>query len=84
MAIKLLLGSIAACAWLAGIIVSSPAIAENTKFSEDGMAKNSKRDIADSPRKVRPVADHHKDIRACLDAGKSGAVIKCANKSRPR
>ncbi len=84
MQIKLALTAIAASAWLAGTILSFPAIAEDTQFGEDGMARNSKRDITAPARKARPAADHHKDVRGCLNAGKNDVVIKCANKSRPR
>jgi hypothetical protein len=58
------------------------AIAEDTKFSEDGMAKNSKRDIAVSVRNTRPANDHHRDARKCLDGDKNEALIKCAQKYR--
>jgi len=36
-----------------------------------------------SVRNTRPRTDGHKDVRACLDAGKNDAIIKCANKYRP-
>ena len=84
MHIKLLLGTITAGALLSCAMPGFEAIAEDAKVDESGMARNSKRDITGRARKVRPAADHHKDVRACLDAGKNDAVIKCANKSRPR
>ena len=69
-------------ACLSGAIFGVQAIAEDTKFSEDGVAKNSKRDIAVSVRNTRPANDHHKDARKCLDGDKNEAVIKCAQKYR--
>ena len=69
-------------ACLSGAIFGVQAIAEDTKFSEDGVAKNSKRDIAGSVRNTRPANDHHKDARKCLDGDKNEAVIKCAQKYR--
>ena len=45
MQIKFILAAAGTVACLTGAIFNMPAIAENSKFSEDGMAKNSKRDI---------------------------------------
>jgi hypothetical protein len=33
-------------------------------------------------RNTRPKADRHRDARACLEAGKNEAIIRCANKYR--
>ena len=82
MQIKFILAAAGTVACLSGAIFSMPAIAENSKFSEDGMAKNSKRDIADSVRNTRPAKDHHSDARKCLNKDKKEAVIKCAQKYR--
>ena len=82
MQIKFILAAAGTVACLSGAIFSMPAIAENSKFSEDGMAKNSKRDIADSVRNTRPAQDHHRDARKCLDGDKNEAIIKCAQKYR--
>ena len=82
MQIKFILAAAGTVACLSGAIFSMPAIAENSKFSEDGMAKNSKRDIADSTHTTRPAKDHHKDARKCLDGGKNDDIIKCARKYR--
>ena len=35
-----------------------------------------------SVRNTRPRTDRHKDARACLDAGKTEAIIRCAQKYR--
>ena len=82
MQIKFILTAAGTVAWLSSAIFSVQAIAENTKFSEDGMAKNSKRDIADSVHNTRPAKDHHRDARKCLDGDKNEAIIKCAQKYR--
>ena len=82
MQIKFILATVGTVACLSGAIFNVPAIAENSKFSEDGMAKNSKRDIADSVHTTRPAKDHHKDARKCLDGGKNEDIIKCARKYR--
>ena len=82
MQIRFILAAAGTVACLSGAIFSMPAIAENSKFSEDGMAKNSKRDIADSVRNTRPAKDHHRDARKCLDGAKNEAIIKCAQKYR--
>ena len=82
MQIKFILATAGTVAFLSNAIFSMQAIAENTKFSEDGMAKNSKRDIADSVRDTRPAKDHHRDARKCLDKDKNEDVIKCARKYR--
>jgi hypothetical protein len=82
MQIKFILAAAGTVACLSGAIFGMQAIAENSKFSEDGMAKNSKRDIADSVRNTRPAKDHHKDARKCLNEGKNEAVIRCAQKYR--
>ena len=82
MQIKFLLAAVATLTCLSGGM-SSPVLAEKTKFGEeDGMAKNSKRDIDVAVRNTRPAKDHHKDARRCLDAGKNEAISKCANKYR--
>ena len=81
MQIRFILAAAGTVACLSGAIFSMPAIAENTKFSEDGMAKNSKRDIAEA-HNTRPAKDHHKDARKCLDGDKNEAIIKCAQKYR--
>jgi len=49
---------------------------------EQHMAKTVKPVKTVSVRNTRPRIDRHKDARACLDAGKNEAVIKCANKYR--
>ena len=82
MQIKFILAAAGTVACLSGAIFGMQAIAEDSKFSEDGMAKNSKRDIADSVRNTRPAKDHHKDARKCLDEDKNEAIIKCARKYR--
>ena len=82
MQIKFILAAAGTVVYLSNAIFGMQAIAENTKFSEDGMAKNSKRDIADSHHNTRPAKDHHKDARKCLDQGKNEDVIKCARKYR--
>ena len=82
MQIKSILAAVGTVACLASAIFSAQAIAEISKFSEDGMAKNSKRDIADSAPNTRPAKDHHKDARKCLDKDKNEDVIKCAKKYR--
>ena len=82
MQIKFILAAAATVACLSGALFGMQAIAEDTKFSEDGMAKNSKRDIADSERNSRPAIDRHKDARHCLDGGKNKAIIVCAQKYR--
>ena len=82
MQIKFILAAAGTVACLSGAIFGMQAIAEDTKFSEDGRAKNSKRDIADSVRNTRPAKDHHKDARKCLDEDKNEAIIKCARKYR--
>ena len=82
MQIKMFLAAMGTLACLSGGIFSLQAMAENTQFGEDGMAKNSKRDITVSVRNTRPATDRHKDARRCLDAGKSAAISKCANKYR--
>lgn len=78
MQIKPILGATAVVACLSG----AQAIAEDSKFPEDGMAKNSKRDIATQARDTRPANDRHKDARKCLDEDKNEAIIKCAQKYR--
>jgi hypothetical protein len=80
MQIKLILAAVATFACLSGGIFSLQALAEDSKFGEEGMSKNSKRDINVAVRNTRPMADHHKDARACLDKGKNETIIKCANK----
>lgn len=82
MQIKFILAAVGTFAYLSSAIFSMQAIAENTKFSDDGMAKNSKRDIAGSVHNTRPAKDHHKDARKCLDGDKNEAIIKCAQKYR--
>ena len=82
MQIKLILATVGTVACLSSAIFSVQAIAEKSKFSEDGMAKNSKRDIEVSVRNTRPAKDHHKDARKCLDGDKNEAIIKCAQKYR--
>ena len=82
MRIKFILAAAGILGCLSGAICSTQAIAEETKFSEDGMAKNIKRDITTSVRNTRPAKDQHKDARKCLDAGKNEAIIKCARKYR--
>jgi hypothetical protein len=82
MQIKFILAAAGTLACLSGAICGTQAIAEDTKFSEDGMAKNSKRDITVSVRNTRPANDHHKDARKCLDAYKNEAIIKCAEKHK--
>jgi len=82
MQIKFILTAAGTLACLSGGICCTLAIAEDTKFSEDGMAKNSKRDITVPVRNTRPAKDHHKDARKCLDADKKETVIKCAQKYR--
>ena len=82
MQIKFILGAAGAVACLSGAISSGQAIAEDTRFSEDGMAKNSKRDITTTVRNTRPANDHHKDARKCLNGDKSEDIIKCAQKYR--
>ena len=82
MQIKFILAAAGTVACLSRAIFGMQAIAEDTRFSEDGMAKNSKRDIADSVRNTRPAKDHHKDARKCLDEDKNEAIIKCARKYR--
>ena len=80
MQIKFILASVGTFACMSGAIFSLQATAEDSKFGEEGMSKNSKRDINVAVRNTRPVADHHKDARACLDAKKNETIIKCANK----
>ena len=82
MRIKFMLAAAGILGCLSGAICSMQASAEETKFSEDGMAKNSKRDITTSVRNTRPAKDQHKDARKCLDAGQNEAIIKCARKYR--
>lgn len=82
MQIKFFIGAVGTLACLSGGLLSLQAIAEDSKFGEDGMAKNSKRDITVSVRNTRPATDRHKDARRCLDAGKNEAISKCANKYR--
>jgi hypothetical protein len=82
MQIKFILAAVGTVACLSGATFSVQAIAEISKFSEDGMAKNSKRDISDSGPNTRPAKDHHKDARKCLDKDQNEAVIKCAQKYR--
>ncbi len=82
MQIKFILAAVATVACLSSAIFGVQAIAEESKFSEDGMAKNSKRDIEVSVRSTRPAKDHHKDARKCLDKDKNEDVIKCARKYR--
>jgi hypothetical protein len=82
MQIKFFLAAVGTLACLSGGIFSFQAMAEDTKFEEEGMAKNSKRDITVSVRNTRPATDRHKDARRCLDAGKNEAISKCANKYR--
>ena len=77
-----IIAAVGTVACLSGAIFGVQAIAEDTKFSEDGVAKNSKRDIAVSVRNTRPANDHHRDARKCLDGDKNEAVIKCAQKYR--
>jgi len=50
MQIKFILAAAGTLACLSGGICGTQAIAEDTKFSEDGMAKNSKRDICSGPQ----------------------------------
>ena len=82
MQIKFFLATLCTAACLSGGIFSLQAMAEDSKFGEDGMAKNSKRDITVSVRNTRPATDRHKDARRCLDAGRNEAISKCANKYR--
>ncbi len=82
MQIKFILAAAGIVTCLSSAIFGSQAIAEKSKFSEDGMARNSKRDIADSAPNTRPAKDHHKDARKCLDKDKNEDVIKCARKYR--
>ena len=82
MQIKFFLAAVGILACFSGGILSLQAMAEDTRFGEEGMAKNSKRDITVSVRNTRPATDRHKDARRCLDAGKSAAISKCANKYR--
>jgi hypothetical protein len=72
--------SILGAAGVIACLSGAPAIAEDSKFAEDGMARNSKRDIDHTARNTRPAKDHHKDARKCLDMGKNEDVIKCARK----
>lgn len=46
------------------------------------MAQSSKPEAPLAVRNTRPKADRHRDARACLEAGKNEAIIKCANKYR--
>ena len=80
MQIKFIVVVAGTLACLSGGIFSWQATAEDSKFGEEGMSKNSKRDINVAVRNTRPTADHHKDARACLDAKKNETIIKCANK----
>ena len=45
------------------------------------MAQSSKSALQ-TMRNTRPKADRHRDARACLEAGKNEAIIRCANKYR--
>jgi hypothetical protein len=46
------------------------------------MTKPRKQVATVSVRNARPPTDRHKDARACLDAGKNEAIIRCAEKYR--
>ena len=50
------------------------------RAEEQHMQKSGKPAPTKSVRNTRPKTDHHKDARACLDAGKNEAIVKCANK----
>ena len=63
------------------IIAMAEDMAE-AKAGEQHMTEIAKPATTVSVRNTRPKVDHHKDARACLDAKKNEAVIKCANKYR--
>lgn len=79
---KLILGAAGFVVCLCGAVSGTNALADKTQFSDDGMAKNSKRDIDASVRNTRPAKDHHKDARKCLGGGGNEEIIKCAQKYR--
>ena len=51
-------------------------------MTAEPMAQSSKSAAPQTIRNTRPKADRHRDARACLEAGKNEAIIKCANKYR--
>ncbi len=79
---KFILGVAGFIVCLSSGIFGTQGIAEEAKFSEDGMAKNNKRDIAVSVRNTRPPNDHHRDARECLKGDKNEDIVKCAQKFR--
>jgi hypothetical protein len=51
-------------------------------MTTEPLAQSSKPETPLAVRNTRPKLDRHKDARACLEAGKNEAIIKCANKYR--
>ena len=74
-----------ACLFLEGtaIAADAPTASVNAASEQQDMTKAGKPAATVSMRNTRPHTERHKDARACLDAGKNQAIIKCANKYRP-
>ncbi len=79
---RTILGAAGMAACLSCAAIGTNALAEKSKFAEDGMARNSKRDIDVSVRNTRPARDRHMDARKCLKGDKNEDIIKCAQKYR--
>lgn len=74
-----------ACLFLeaTAIAADAPTPSVNAASEQQDMTKAGKPAATVSIRNTRPHSERHKDARACLDAGKNQAIIKCANKYRP-
>ena len=64
------------------LIIAMTEDKADAKAGEQHMTETRKAATTVSVRNTRPKVDRHKDARACLDAKKNEAVIKCANKYR--
>ena len=97
MQIKSIVAAAVAAACMLTSMAGSAAMSEdkvNATTEKDPEARSSGEPMTAEPmaqtsksalqaiRNTRPKADRHRDARACLEAGKNEAIIRCANKYR--